>query len=97
VNGAFAGWASSQVTGWRNAPGPGPSPDLVLPDRGWLPPEAPLSVRWDSPDRLAGGGPQDYALRLQLRVATRYPDGVTAELIASATVSATVFYTAQND
>jgi hypothetical protein len=96
-NGAFSGWGRSSVTGWRWRGGSGQPPDRVLPDSGWLPVAAPLALQWDSPDALAGGRPQDYPVWLQLRVATRYPDGVTQQIILPAAVDASVLYTAQND
>jgi hypothetical protein len=97
LGGSFAGWARSRVVAWRYAAAPGPAPDRVLPDAGWLQAGAPLDLQWNAPDPVYGARPQDYVIGLQLRIEVRYPDGVTTELTVPATVDATVRYAAQNE
>ena len=97
LGGAFAGWAHSTVTGWRYAGSLGSAPDRVIPDARWLQVEAPLGIQWDRPDLVLGGQAHDYVVRVQLRIAVRYPDGVATDLTVTATVGVGVRYAAQNE
>ncbi|HYM50672.1 MAG TPA: hypothetical protein VET65_08880 [Candidatus Limnocylindrales bacterium] len=97
IAGRFADWGQSNLVSWRYAGSPGRPPDRVFPPEEWRQPADPLRLAWDSPDALNGAASQDYAVRVLLRVRTRYRDGRLLTWDVPALFLVTVRYAAQNE
>jgi hypothetical protein len=55
-----------------------------------------MQLQWNTPDRIAGGRLQDYAVPVTLYVETRFPDGHVAFYVIPSTFSVSVDFAAQS-
>ncbi len=97
VDGVPRGFGRSRLTGWRfdGAPSDAPASSGTLPHRTHGAGE-PMQLQWNTPDRIAGGRLQDYAVPVTLYVETRFPDGHVAFYVIPSTFSVSVDFAAQS-
>lgn len=97
VDGIPRGFGRSRMTAWRfdGAPSDAPSGSGTLP-RGTHAAGEPMQLQWNTPDRIASGHPQDYAVPVTLYVETRFPDGHVAFYVIASAFSVSVDFAAQS-
>jgi hypothetical protein len=97
VDGVPRGFGRSRLTGWRfdGAPSDAPPGSGTLPHRTHAAGE-PMQLQWNTPDRIASGNLQDYAVPVTLYVETRFPDGHVAFYVIPSIFSVSVDFAAQS-
>lgn len=97
VDGIARGFGRSRLTAWRfdGVPSDAPTGSGTVPRRTHGPAE-PMELQWNTPDRIASGRLQDYAVPITLYVETRFPDGHLAFYVIPSAISVTVDFAAQS-
>jgi hypothetical protein len=91
------GFGQSRLTGWRydGAPSDAPLGSGTLPGRVHTAGDV-MRLQWNSPDRIVGNQPQDYAVPVTLYLETRFPDGHLAFYVIASSFSVSVDFAAQS-
>jgi hypothetical protein len=97
VDGVPRGFGRSRLTAWRFDGAPSDAP----PGSGTLPRSThgatePMQLQWNTPDRIASGHLQDYAVPVTLYLETRFPDGHVAFYVIPSAFSVSVDFAAQS-
>ena len=97
LDGAPAGHGQTALLNWRLRSGSrdGPPGQVTAPG-GAGPPDGAIVQQWNSPDRLGAGGPEPYAMELDYKVRTTYPDGATRDYDLAGAVTVTVGFAASS-
>jgi len=97
VDGIPRGRGQSRLTGWRfdGAPSDAPPGSGTLPHLKHAAGDV-MHMQWNSPDRIVGGQPLDYAIPVTLYVETRFPDGHLGSYVIASSFTVSVDFAAQS-
>jgi hypothetical protein len=97
LDGLPRGFGRSRLTGWRldGSPSDAPPGSGTNPGRNH-PPTDLLRLQWNTPDRINGTQPQDYAVPMTLYFETHFPDGHVGSYVIASSFSVSVGFAAQS-